>query len=57
MNLESLIPGWGTLKNIMIWHTYGKKLSYDELPVLDILKEWREFSGVSWSQRPHRQTT
>ena len=27
-------------------YLYGKKLSCEELPVLAILKEWREFSSI-----------
>ena len=34
-----------TLKNLMLWHSLGKGLSCQQLPVMAILKEFREISG------------
>ena len=28
------------LKNLMIWHYYGKKIAVSELPAYEILREW-----------------
>ena len=34
------------LKNLMMWHVTGKDLKSEEVPVMDILKEFRELAGI-----------
>ena len=35
-----------SLKNLMVWHSFAHDLSCEKLPVMAILKEFRELSGV-----------
>lgn len=35
-----------SLKHLMVWHTMGKELSCEQLPVMDILYEFRALAGV-----------
>ena len=37
--------GQQNLKNLMLWHEMGKELAPQELPVMAILKEFREMAG------------
>ena len=37
--------GQQKLKNLMLWHELGKKLTPQEVPVVAILKEFREMAG------------
>ena len=34
------------LKNLMMWHVMGKDLKCENVPVMDILKEFRELAGT-----------
>ena len=34
------------LKNLMLWHTYGKDLSCKDVPVMAILKKFKERAGI-----------
>ena len=46
--------GQQNLKNLMLWHDMGKELSPQELPVMTILKEFREIGdgGPAWPEGP-----
>ena len=44
-----------TLKHLMLWHTMGKELSCQQLPVMAILKEFRDLGGVR-GRHAHRPT-
>ena len=35
-----------SLKDLMIWHTMGKQLSCEQVPVAPILREFRALAGV-----------
>ena len=35
-----------TLKHLMLWHSLAKDLSCEQVPVMAILKEFRELSGL-----------
>jgi hypothetical protein len=37
--------GQQTLKNLMLWHVVGKKMECKDVPVMAILKEFREMAG------------
>ena len=43
------------LKNLMLWHTMGKELKCEEVPVMAILKVFRELAGERGRQ-VHRPT-
>ena len=45
--------GQKNLRNLMLWHKLGKALSPQELPVMAIIKEFREMAGPG-GRRPHR---
>ena len=45
-----------TLKHLMVWHSLAKDLSCEQLPVMAILKEFRELSGQS-GRKAHRGRT
>ena len=48
--------GSEVLKNLMLWHYYGKDIAVADLPVADILREWYavcEEDGLD-SVRPQR---
>ena len=45
--------GQQNLKNLMLWHDMGKELSPQELPVMTILKEFREMAGPR-GRKAHR---
>ena len=34
------------LSNLMVWHFLGKDLKCEQLPVMSILKEFRDMAGV-----------
>ena len=38
--------GQENLKNMMLWHMMGKELSNEQVPVMAILKEFRELGGI-----------
>ena len=54
----TIIFGSGDTKetNVMIWHSFSKELSCNKLPVMAILKEFRELSGAR-GRDAHRGTT
>ena len=43
------------LKNLMAWHTMGKDLSCAQVPVMDILAEFRALAGIR-GRNAHRGT-
>ena len=43
------------LKNLMIWHSIAKTVSFVELPVVDILEEVRRMAGPR-GRNSHRGT-
>ena len=45
-----------TLRHLMLWHSLAKQLSCEQLPVMAILKEFRELSG-SHGRHTHRGQT
>ena len=50
--------GSEVLRNLMLWHYYGKKIAVADLPVTEILQEWYtvcDEDGLA-SVRPHRQS-
>ena len=47
--------GQTNLRNLMIWHAIAKKVSYVELPVVAILKEFRRLGGPR-GRNAHRPT-
>ena len=47
--------GQKNLKNLMIWHSIAKKLSFVELPVVAILEEFRRLGGPR-GRNAHRPT-
>ena len=40
-----------TLKHLMLWHSIAKHLKCEEVPVMAILKKFREWAGVRGRQR------
>ena len=44
------------LKHLMLWHSLAKQLSCEQLPVMAILKEFRELSGAH-GRHAHRGQT
>ena len=47
--------GQRNLKNLMLWHSMAKDLSCRDVPVMAILKEFREMAPAgSGGRRPHR---
>ena len=51
--------GQENLRNLMKWHTSGKDLKCEEVPVMQILKEFRALGGVRGrnTHRPHPPAT
>jgi hypothetical protein len=51
--------GQQNLKNLMLWHEMGKQLTPQELPVMAILKEFREMAGPGGrtAHRPSEPST
>ena len=47
--------GQKNLTNLMLWHEMGKQLSAQDLPVMRILKEFREMAGPR-GRTAHRPT-
>ena len=47
--------GQANLKNIMIWHTMAHDLSYEQVPVQEILKEFRAMAGIR-GRKAHKPT-
>ena len=47
--------GQENLRNLMIWHMEGKSLPCAQVPVLAILKEFRELAGIR-GRSMHRPT-
>ena len=43
------------LKNLVVWHTMSNHLTCEQLPVMAILKEFREMAGIRGRQA-HRGT-
>ena len=43
------------LKNLMVWHTMAKDLSCAQVPVMDILNEFRALAGIR-GRNAHRGT-
>ena len=50
---ERSTMGQKNLKNLMLWHELGKQLSPQELPVMAILKEFREMAGPGGRHAHH----
>ena len=48
--------GQTNLNNMMLWHVMAKHLKHEEVPVLDILKEFRELAGIR-GRNAHTGTT
>ena len=44
-----------TLKHLMLWHRLAKHLSCEQLPVMAILKEFRELGGCEAGRRTAAQ--
>ena len=42
-----------SLKNLMVWHSMGKHLSCEQVPVVPILREFRALAGVK-GRNAHR---
>ena len=46
------------LRDLIMWYFHGKEMPAHELPVLEIIKEWRtlhaELHGAESKQKPHR---
>jgi len=40
-----------TLKHLMIWHSIAKDLKCEEVPVMDILKKFRDCAGIRGRRR------
>ena len=51
--------GQRNLRNLMLWHQMGKQLEPEEVPVMAILKEFREMAGPAGrkSHRPSNPVT
>ena len=47
--------GQVNLKHLMTWHVGGKDLKSEEVPVLDILKEFRALAGIK-GRNKHKAT-
>ena len=47
--------GQANLNNMMLWHIMAKQLKHAEVPVLAILNEFRELSGIR-GRNQHRGT-
>ena len=45
--------GNATLKNLMTWHVLGKQVKCEQLPVMSILKEFRDMAGGK-GRKPHK---
>jgi len=43
------------LRNLMLWYTMGKELKSAEVPVMDILNEFRALAGIR-GRNAHRAT-
>jgi hypothetical protein len=52
---RSVTQAEATLKHLMLWHSLAKDLSCEQLPVMAILKEFRELGGVR-GRKAHRGT-
>ena len=47
--------GQENLRNLMVWHTAAKDLPFEKVPVLEILEEFRNLSGIR-GRKAHRGT-
>ena len=47
--------GQENLRNLMVWHTAAKDVPFQEVPIMEILEEFRNLSGIR-SRKAHRGT-
>ena len=47
--------GQTNLRNLMVWHTAAKDLPIEKVPIIEILEEFRNLSGIR-GRKAHRGT-